>query len=74
MDNGKLLSRLERYSGQCLAECLDPDFSAAVFEAVEVIKKLQKELMFCRNELCLRCGKYHRSHLGDCDGCRWKEG
>ena len=26
-----------------------------------------------RNELCLKCGKYHAAHLGSCDGCRWKE-
>ena len=23
----------------------------------------------CRNELCLRCGRYKKSHLGACDGC-----
>ena len=34
---------------------------------------LRKELKDCRNELCLRCGDYHRSHLGACDGCRWKD-
>lgn len=27
-----------------------------------------------RNELCLKCGKYHEAHNGSCDGCRWKEG
>lgn len=26
-----------------------------------------------RNELCLKCGRYHESHNGACDGCRWKE-
>ena len=25
-----------------------------------------------RNELCLKCGKYHTAHLGSCDGCRWR--
>lgn len=26
-----------------------------------------------RNELCLKCGRYHEAHNGACDGCRWKE-
>jgi 7-cyano-7-deazaguanine synthase in queuosine biosynthesis len=26
----------------------------------------------CVNELCLKCGNYHESYLGACDGCRWK--
>ena len=25
----------------------------------------------CVNELCLKCGAYHREHEGACDGCRW---
>lgn len=24
------------------------------------------------NELCLKCGKYKTSHMGSCDGCRWR--
>jgi hypothetical protein len=24
-----------------------------------------------RNELCLKCGRYHEAHNGACDGCRW---
>lgn len=28
----------------------------------------------CRNELCLRCGRYTEKHLGACDGCRWESG
>ena len=27
----------------------------------------------CRNELCLLCGNYKRSHIGACEGCRWKD-
>lgn len=34
---------------------------------------MAKELKDCRNELCLHCGKYKLSHMGACDGCRWKE-
>ena len=26
----------------------------------------------CRNELCLQCGQYKTSHLGSCNGCRWR--
>ena len=28
----------------------------------------------CRNELCLKCGRYTEKHLGACDGCRWESG
>ena len=41
-------------------------------EAAEAIKKLQRDLKDCRNELCLKCGNYKFSHCGNCDGCRWK--
>ena len=34
---------------------------------------LQTELRDCRNELCLKCGAYHKAHEGACDGCRWKD-
>ena len=36
--------------------------------------RLWKALEDCRNELCLKCGKFHEAHLGACDGCRWKGG
>ena len=63
----ELLKRLNRYSEQCLAERLDPDFADAV-------KQAKRDLKDLRNELCLRCGDYKRAHLGACDGCRWKDG
>ena len=34
-------------------------------------EKLRKELRWCKNELCLKCGDYKQSYLGACDGCRW---
>lgn len=34
---------------------------------------LLKELKDCRNELCLKCGKYKEAHLGACDGCRYND-
>ena len=33
---------------------------------------IRAELKDCANELCLKCGAYHESYLGACDGCRWK--
>lgn len=33
---------------------------------------IRAELQDCVNELCLKCGAYHESYLGACDGCRWK--
>lgn len=33
---------------------------------------IRAELKDCVNELCLKCGAYHESYLGSCDGCRWK--
>ena len=33
----------------------------------------QRRAQDARNELCLKCGRYHEAHNGSCDGCRWKE-
>ena len=35
-------------------------------------KALEKQI-WIRNELCVRCGRYKKSHLGACDGCVFKE-
>lgn len=35
--------------------------------------RLINENRTLRNELCLKCGRYHEAHNGACDGCRWKE-
>lgn len=34
---------------------------------------IRADLKDCVNELCLKCGNYHESYLGSCDGCRWHE-
>lgn len=34
---------------------------------------MRSDLKDCVNELCLKCGNYHESYLGACDGCRWHE-
>jgi hypothetical protein len=31
----------------------------------------RKKANDARNELCLKCGRYHEAHNGACDGCRW---
>lgn len=36
------------------------------------LDNIRVELKDCVNELCLKCGNYHESYLGACDGCRWK--
>ena len=33
----------------------------------------QRMAQDARNELCLKCGRYHEAHNGSCGGCRWKE-
>ena len=63
----ELIYRLSRYSEQCVAEKLDPDFAQAV-------KQVKSELSNCRNELCYHCGGYRNAHMGYCDDCRWKDG
>ena len=35
-------------------------------------EKAEAELKNARNELCLKCGKYHEAHNGACEGCRWE--
>lgn len=48
-------------------------------EKTEVLKKryffqdVESDLKDCVNELCLKCGAYHESYVGACDGCRWKQ-
>lgn len=53
----------------CCVDCID----TALHKASKAIQELCADLRTCRNELCLRCGKYREAHKGACDGCRWKE-
>ena len=39
----------------------------------EQLAASQRMAQDARNELCLKCGRYHEAHNGACDGCRWKE-
>ena len=82
----ELISRLARYSKECIANNLDCDFASAVEEAIQQLSiiqetisasikreaKLERELRDCRNTLCLKCGAFVGEHLGACDECRWK--
>jgi hypothetical protein len=43
-------------------------------ELKDKIKDLQMELIHCRNELCVKCGKYKEAHDGACNGCRYGDG
>lgn len=43
-------------------------------ELKDKIRRLQSEVMHCRNELCLKCGSYKEAHRGACDGCRFRHG
>lgn len=35
-------------------------------------KELLLKYQECRNELCLKCGKYKYAHDGACKGCKWE--
>ena len=38
-----------------------------------IAEQILNDLQECRNEMCFRCGNYINAHLGDCDGCKWKD-
>jgi len=52
-------SMSERNQGETEEKCQD-------------VSGLKKELKDCRNELCLKCGRFTQMYMGACDGCRWK--
>ena len=45
-----------------------------IVQDTATIYRLRQELRNCRNELCLKCGNYHESYAGACDGCRYRRG
>ena len=45
-----------------------------IVEDTVKVYRLRSELKNCRNELCLKCGNYHESYAGACDGCRYRSG
>ena len=48
-----------------------PIIQALLNEGADAITELQGDLIWCRNELCLRCGQYKQKHLGACKECKW---
>ena len=58
----------------CEAHCPYADKVMEKQEREEEMKIILRDLLDCRNELCLRCGSYKTAHLGSCNGCRWKGG
>ena len=48
------------------------DVSMHVMSLISEITGAESDLHDCVNELCLKCGSYHESYAGSCDGCRWK--
>lgn len=66
MNNNELAIELEAAKNRLLE----------VKESVQQMKcqydRMADNLHDCVNELCLKCGAYHESYLGACDGCRWK--
>lgn len=51
--------------------CEENDQTLLMREAADELERLKKINRNLRNELCLRCGRYHDMHKGACDGCRW---
>ena len=49
-----------------------PKTSGDLTELICIVSETESDLHDCVNELCLKCGAYHESYLGACDGCRWK--
>lgn len=47
------------------------DFNKAPYTVADVVPG--SDFRDCRNELCLRCGRYETKHLGSCKGCRWEK-
>ena len=78
----ELIHRLREHAAWVAANeyetpiCLGDDLRGAA----DLIESLQAQLAAsqcraqdARNELCMKCGRYHEAHKGVCDGCRWKE-
>lgn len=66
MENAELIKALRDEDNCNVLDYIDA--AADALEAADIA------LADCRNELCLKCGKYRTAHEGSCDGCRWKKG
>lgn len=52
----------------CAYQELSEKYAAVCKERDE----LKANLNYCRNELCVHCGRYETAYAGACDGCRWR--
>lgn len=80
IDRAKLVKAIcNRECGNIISEIMQIKACIANAPTVDAVpveehERLKRELQNCRDELCLHCGNYKRSHLGACNGCRWKDG
>lgn len=79
MNADEVVNRLRKYAKRCdgVHSCWN---APTLLAAADLIESLQAQLAAsqcraqdARNELCMKCGRYHEAHKGVCDGCRWKE-
>lgn len=61
-----------KYKTLDVVNMTDKELVTLALEQNDRIHKLGCELENCRNELCLKCGNYHQSYAGACDGCRYR--
>lgn len=52
--------------------CTRAEAAAVLNECADKVEKIEKNYLDCRNELCLKCGKYIERYKGACADCRWK--
>jgi hypothetical protein len=66
-----LIVEAKRQMSKDNERCIEQDERIEQLEAqLAASKRKERD---ARNELCLKCGRYHEAHNGACDGCRWKE-
>ena len=41
-------------------------------DCINSFRVLVDENKTLRNELCMKCGLYHKAHEGACNWCRWR--
>lgn len=72
--NKELECAYSAYDGSALqrADQHIEDQENAIKNLREQLAASQRRAQDARNELCLKCGRYHEAHNGACDGCRWK--
>ena len=65
---------MSKFNDADFGKMSDADMVKFAYEQDEQIYRLQCELKNCRNELCLKCGRYKEAHIGACDDCRYRHG